>query len=952
MRPGKDCEIAVCPRLGRQSTVEVPRRSDTFGASVLAQSADHRSVLRAADRFYSPRRVMWAVMGYALASAALVRAQSGCPSTITITAAAGGSSSSSFIRQVITVTDFNTVTVLSDGPNKRVHLVTNIREVSTEVAVPNDQIMENASIGPSCPWPTTITVISPTLESVRLSASSTTISTSSASVLASGSTSSGAITRSDESISGMPFSQSGSPSSWRASPSSPSSKKSESLGSPRSSTSPSVSSVSPSSASAASLSSSAVASVPVSLSSSTPRTSSQADDSTPNVTTSGIPPDFWETPKPSRTISCDFPCTVSLPCYSFSDNSKTTITVPPWTTSLCRNHCGDVEFSSRVTTTFPNIIADRICYFPVTLTTAEMITPAPYYGFGSSTMVMSVHTPWTTCTPHMPMTASDGTCGPDNHYLCPSKKCCGKDGKCGTGSDYCDEGCQLNWGLCWKNSTSCHSPNYTSSDNDSLHPIPIFPIWPDTPTPDNILPPGFKVDFGHVKFPDIDTDIEWPPIDIVGGLIKGKIECGWLACYAITGWFKVVWPQIEDCNIVTKTLCRLFRLNCCPHKGSKSSNDGSILPDSDCPFCGPPPEETGLEGGGKVCDEDLKNCTDLPEEETCSSSSSIIDKTVYCSLNTATAGAPTSVKTCTSTAQETRSGCDLAPATTTTVTTTACEKATATQTTVACSVVRSGTLTQTSCFSTFKSTITGCTVSDGLTSSFETGCAKTTASRVAVSCSVATAQNSTRTYCPSTSITMISGCDVTATTTSLFSTDCFSRTTATDMTKSCFAMPPTVVRGSTITPSATCTATASSVWSGCEITGSTTSDVSTSYPTCNGSPQITFEPVLAPFTFASNLSTTSSAACGPPTSSGLGPCTKMINQAYIVTEAGQASSTGAAKRQESSSSNNPLTCYCPSNTAALDIWPVTVCGTQTWCPNEATAGQTSTGTPAPITLSS
>ena len=44
--------------------------------------------------------------------------------------------------------------------------------------------------------------------------------------------------------------------------------------------------------------------------------------------------------------------------------------------------------------------------------------------------------------------------------LCPKKKCCGKDNKCGEGLAYCSEGCQLNWGFCWKNATSCKMPRF------------------------------------------------------------------------------------------------------------------------------------------------------------------------------------------------------------------------------------------------------------------------------------------------------------------------------------------------------------------------------------------------------------------------------------------------------------------------------------------------------------
>ena len=195
---------------------------------------------------------------------------------------------------------------------------------------------------------------------------------------------------------------------------------------------------------------------------------------------------------------------------------------------------------------------------------------------------------------------------------------------------------------------------------------------------------------------------------------------------------------------------------------------------------------------------------------------------------------------------------------------------------------------------------------------------------------------------------MVSGCDVTASVTSVFSTDCFSRTTVTDKTASCFALGSTVVGGSTFIPSTTCTATASSVWSGCELTGSTTSIVSTSFPACQASAQITLEPMP---TFASNFTDGSATGCGPPTSSGLPECTKIVVGQYVVTEAvGEISGTGISARDDGGASTATMSCYCGPS-AGADVWPVTVCdGKSTWCPNEATNTREQTGTPAPPTL--
>lgn len=45
--------------------------------------------------------------------------------------------------------------------------------------------------------------------------------------------------------------------------------------------------------------------------------------------------------------------------------------------------------------------------------------------------------------------SSDGQCGKD-HGRCPSNQCCNKDGKCGTGEDYCyiSNGCQNKYSYC------------------------------------------------------------------------------------------------------------------------------------------------------------------------------------------------------------------------------------------------------------------------------------------------------------------------------------------------------------------------------------------------------------------------------------------------------------------------------------------------------------------------
>lgn len=168
-------------------------------------------------------------------------------------------------------------------------------------------------------------------------------------------------------------------------------------------------------------------------------------------------------------------------------------------------------------------------------------------------------------------------------------------------------------------------------DNDEHHLIPIFPLWHERPTPPG-PPPTINIEFGEVEFPKPPT-IDW--LRIIGG----EFDCGWLGCDGITGWFLKLQPiRIKLCNPITRMLCRLLKLNCCPKKDSSNG-------DKDCVGCDPPPGETGLLGDSKVCDDPMEICDDLEtedeednEDEDCTTTSTAVDKTVYCELKTATDG--------------------------------------------------------------------------------------------------------------------------------------------------------------------------------------------------------------------------------------------------------------------------------------------------------------------------
>ncbi|KAL6593572.1 hypothetical protein U3516DRAFT_567931 [Neocallimastix sp. 'constans'] len=50
--------------------------------------------------------------------------------------------------------------------------------------------------------------------------------------------------------------------------------------------------------------------------------------------------------------------------------------------------------------------------------------------------------------------SKDGKCG-DGYGICPGSNCCSKWGYCGVSSEYCDSGCQPNYGYCTNFEGTC-----------------------------------------------------------------------------------------------------------------------------------------------------------------------------------------------------------------------------------------------------------------------------------------------------------------------------------------------------------------------------------------------------------------------------------------------------------------------------------------------------------------
>ncbi|EME88141.1 uncharacterized protein MYCFIDRAFT_75976 [Pseudocercospora fijiensis CIRAD86] len=568
-------------------------------------------------------------------------------------------------------------------------------------------------------------------------------------------------------------------------------------------------------------------------------------------------------------------------------------------------------------------------------------TPLPIVGTGVQQIQAPVE--WDKCPPKHPYTAeqeNDSKCGPDpfkgKNYQCKKGVCCGPQGECGKGWEYCNEGCQPNWGFCWKNSTSCNAPD-PPSESGEKHSVEIFPVWYDAPEP----PP---------------PDFPWPPVWFIehSGSASDDVGCG----FCPPG-FSLEWA---------------FGI-----KG-ESTLMGLLLDMTDC-------ETTPSEEGEDECDPKL----------------TVTDKTIYCDLVTNTAGQ--SSETCTSTAKGTRTGCEVTPKTTT-VTTTACETTTAEHTSVFCSVQTGGsgahaTSSQT-CSSTVK-TVSGCSVTNSVTAETTTGCSTGTAVITSAFCSVRTGANATTTDCPSTVYTTFTGCDASGSITTDLTTTCSTYNTVTDVTEKCFGHNsthvPTVINGVTTTPDITCTATRTSVHSGCDISASTTTSISYSELVCELSETAPYIQVVPetpggqqwPITFGVNATesegsatpapgdaisepttsavasatSSSSIACAAPSVASLPECTPMvapefnepITEMFGPNESGSTTATAAkARRQVDSGAGNgetvttgPISCYCGTDPSLTNVWPVSMCSTLL-CPNQPASWQAQKGSATQLTV--
>ncbi|KAF7196438.1 hypothetical protein HII31_02166, partial [Pseudocercospora fuligena] len=341
----------------------------------------------------------------------------------------------------------------------------------------------------------------------------------------------------------------------------------------------------------------------------------------PTPPSSNLSSDFWLVATPTLTIKSDG--TYQLPCYTFPTTWSYVLSPPKYTTSLCKPHCGSINFRSETAIPQPKTTVTRVCYPRMTATETGKITFSPNPVLATATQTIQAPVGWDKCPPKHPNTAeqdNDSKCGlgdKGKHYQCKKNVCCGPNGECGTGWKYCNEGCQPNWGFCWKNSTSCEAPE-APSESDEQHSVDIFPIWYDAP---DVPPP---------------PDLPWPPVYFI------------------------------------------------EHSGGASDDVGYM---TNC-------EKTPPEEGEGDCDPKL----------------TVTDKTVYCDLVTNIAGQ--SSETCTSTAEGTRTGCEVVPKTTT-VTTTSCETTTAEHTSVFCSV-QTGDIT---CTATRTSVHSGCDISASTTTS-------------------------------------------------------------------------------------------------------------------------------------------------------------------------------------------------------------------------------------------
>lgn len=644
--------------------------------------------------------------------------------------------------------------------------------------------------------------------------------------------------------------------------------------------------------------------------------------------------DIWTTFTPQITITPS--ASASLPCFT----TPYTITYPPYTTSLCKTaECGTAVYKTMTTAQLPPVTMTEVCFKPFGARDVGddgKFTPSRVHSGLSEARKILAPSGLIACPPKHLYPGTNGSCGPQNHYACKESECCGANGKCGRTWEHCDEGCQSNWGACWRNSTSCEPPGFENGEDVE---IDVYPVYFDDPEP----PQGWKDTWPPPVAVDIKSDEPCPLCTGVKDLVLPTLfgeegECGIVSCDGFPGgWFKVPIPKL-DCNPVLTWFCHNVLKCCCCGAGDTGENDNAL----DCPvaICDPK-GGVSLDGFGKQCDPITEACDDetddtdissqdsssavnpkstskpMPapeggdsetsptptpstggEEGHCDPPMTVTDRSIFCELVTAADGRST--ETCTSTKYGIRQGCTVQPRTTS-VTTTACESATATHLTHACTVITGGTVlnrtASTTCRRSVSELVTGCTVSDRTTSEFTTECRTTT---------------------------------------------------ATAHTEWCFQHESTTISGRTVSPSATCTSSQRSVISGCDVTATTTSVVSTSQLLCmRGVPEhsITIEPIADETIFAGN-----SMTCPPPTRTDLPSGQLIVIGAPPITEPPAPAETGPAQikpRGDDGSgetvSSGYTSCWYGSS-VTVEVWPISTCG-DLYCPNQIPVSSYPTVTP-------
>lgn len=168
----------------------------------------------------------------------------------------------------------------------------------------------------------------------------------------------------------------------------------------------------------------------------------------PGGSTDTYGPTFWSKPTPTLTIKPDG--RYQLPCFDFQSSWTFTLNPPDYTTTLCKPHCGDIQF--KLSTIVPRSKTEmtNFCYPSASATAAGTFSAIPLYATAPSEILVPVG--WDRCLPKHVQNANQGNkgyCGPGpigKNYQCKKESCCGLQNHCGRGKDFCDAGCQPNWG--------------------------------------------------------------------------------------------------------------------------------------------------------------------------------------------------------------------------------------------------------------------------------------------------------------------------------------------------------------------------------------------------------------------------------------------------------------------------------------------------------------------------